>query len=131
MIWAPSPWERKYPPETIPLPVRREGKLDDLGMADDTIIIVTSDHGDLSGDHWCWGKGRYWFDGSLKIPFVIAGGHGKQLDGGPILAGTKYDAPAEEIDTFTTNTANMVSYTILAAIQTRYTTAGMIRHTHR
>ncbi|OGV67209.1 MAG: hypothetical protein A3K19_26195 [Lentisphaerae bacterium RIFOXYB12_FULL_65_16] len=27
---VPAPWDRMYPPESIPLPVRREGELDDL-----------------------------------------------------------------------------------------------------
>ena len=35
-----------------------------------TLIIVTSDHGDQLGDHWQFGKHSY-FDQSLHIPLVI------------------------------------------------------------
>lgn len=44
--------------------------LRESGDYDDTLIIVTSDHGELAGDHWLWGKGG-WFDGAYRIPLVI------------------------------------------------------------
>ena len=40
------------------------------GAYDDTLIIVTSDHGEQLGDHWLWGKGGY-FDASYRIPLMI------------------------------------------------------------
>ncbi len=48
--------------------------LEESGMADDTIIVFTSDHGDLLGAHggliqkWCNA-----FDEALHVPMVIAG----------------------------------------------------------
>ncbi len=37
---------------------------------DDTLVVVTSDHGEQLGDHWCAGK-LAWFDESYHVPLVI------------------------------------------------------------
>ena len=44
--------------------------LKDTGTYDETLIIFTSDHGELLGDHWLFGK-RGHFDESYKIPLII------------------------------------------------------------
>ena len=44
--------------------------LKDAGAWDDTLIIFTSDHAEMMGDHWTLGKGGF-FDGSYHIPLVI------------------------------------------------------------
>lgn len=44
--------------------------LDDLGMADDTIVVVTSDHGEQLGDHWLIEKLGF-FEQSYRIPLII------------------------------------------------------------
>ncbi len=44
--------------------------LKDEGVYDDTIIIFTSDHGDLMGSHNLMGKNS-WFSESFKVPFII------------------------------------------------------------
>ncbi|MBB4230770.1 alkaline phosphatase family protein [Rhizobium mongolense] len=44
--------------------------LKDAGVWDDTIVIFTSDHAEMMGDHWTLGKGGF-FDGSYHIPLVI------------------------------------------------------------
>ncbi len=41
-----------------------------LGHWDDTLVIFTSDHGEMLGEHFCWGKGG-WFDSSYHIPLII------------------------------------------------------------
>ena len=41
--------------------------LDESGLAQNTLVIFTSDHGEELGDHWLIGKGGY-FDGSLPHP---------------------------------------------------------------
>ncbi|MBI9017313.1 MAG: sulfatase [Phycisphaerae bacterium] len=43
--------------------------LDDEGLADDTIVIYTSDQGMFLGEHSLYDK-RWMFDESLKMPFV-------------------------------------------------------------
>ncbi len=40
------------------------------GLAEDTLVVVTSDHGELGGDHWCIGKGG-WFDASFRVPLLV------------------------------------------------------------
>lgn len=44
--------------------------LEAAGIWDDTIIVLTSDHADLMGDHFMLGKGGF-FDGSYHIPLVV------------------------------------------------------------
>lgn len=44
--------------------------LKDRGLWDETIIVFTSDHAEMAGDHWSFGKGGF-FDGSYHIPLVI------------------------------------------------------------
>ena len=40
-----------------------------LDMWDDTVTILTSDHGEMIGDHWLFGKGGY-FDAAYHTPLV-------------------------------------------------------------
>ncbi|MEM7207417.1 MAG: alkaline phosphatase family protein [Pseudomonadota bacterium] len=40
------------------------------GQYENTIIVLTSDHGELLGDHWLFGK-RGYFDSAYHIPLII------------------------------------------------------------
>ena len=40
------------------------------GDWDDTIVVLTSDHAEMMGDHLMLGKGGF-FDGSYHIPLII------------------------------------------------------------
>nr|WP_256515718.1 alkaline phosphatase family protein [Alsobacter ponti] len=44
--------------------------LQQTGEWDETLVVFTSDHGEMLGDHWCWGKGGF-FEGSNHVPLVI------------------------------------------------------------
>lgn len=44
--------------------------LRESGAWDNTMIIFTSDHGEMMGDHWAFGKGGF-YDGSYHVPLVI------------------------------------------------------------
>ncbi|HUX88765.1 MAG TPA: sulfatase-like hydrolase/transferase [Chloroflexota bacterium] len=60
--------------------------LTERGLLDDTLIIFTSDHGDMFGDHGLWHKRRF-YEQSVGVPMVVAGPGvirtpGKQLDAG-------------------------------------------------
>ena len=44
--------------------------LDDEGLADDTIVVFTADHGEMLGSHDRMGK-SIWYEESLGIPFII------------------------------------------------------------
>lgn len=44
--------------------------LKSTGEYDNTLIIFSSDHGEMLGDHWLWGKGG-WYDAAYHIPLII------------------------------------------------------------
>jgi arylsulfatase A-like enzyme len=44
--------------------------LEKIGYSDDTIVIYSSDHGDLMGDHGLLFKGPCPFNGVLQLPFI-------------------------------------------------------------
>jgi arylsulfatase A-like enzyme len=45
-------------------------KLSELGMAEDTIVIFTSDHGDMMGDHGLMLKHGFAYESLIRVPFV-------------------------------------------------------------
>jgi len=52
-----------------------------MGLLEDTLIIFTSDHGDMMGDHHLHRK-TYAYEGSARIPFVIRYPRGLDLPSG-------------------------------------------------
>ncbi|ARO26047.1 sulfatase protein [Rhizobium sp. TAL182] len=44
--------------------------LKDAGAWENTLVVFTSDHAEMAGDHWTLGKGGF-FDGSYHIPLII------------------------------------------------------------
>jgi arylsulfatase len=53
-------------------------ELERLGLREDTLVVYTSDHGELLGDHWSVGKSSF-YDGSARVPCIFswpAGGVG-------------------------------------------------------
>jgi arylsulfatase A-like enzyme len=68
--------------------------LDDLGLAQNTLVIFTSDHGEMLGDHGLHSK-MCLLEGSDHIPLLM------RLPGA-IPAGKVIDAPAGQIDLFAT-----------------------------
>lgn len=48
------------------------GTLREEQILDDTIILITSDHGDMLGDHGFYAK-RMMYEGSAKVPMVLVG----------------------------------------------------------
>jgi len=58
--------------------------LKDTGAWDNTLVVLTTDHGEMMGDHHMFGKGGY-FDGSYHIPLIARdprrpAGHGITVD---------------------------------------------------
>jgi len=47
--------------------------LDETGQAEDTLVVVTTDHGELLGDHQMLFKGPLHYDGLLRVPLVVRG----------------------------------------------------------
>lgn len=48
-------------------------KLNDLGLNEKTILIITADHGEEFWDHEGLGHGRTFYDETVKIPLLILG----------------------------------------------------------
>jgi arylsulfatase A-like enzyme len=46
-------------------------ELEDRNLYDDTLIIVTSDHGELLGDHGLWMKGPFHYEQLVKVPLIM------------------------------------------------------------
>jgi arylsulfatase A-like enzyme len=45
--------------------------LERLGLAENTVVLFTSDHGDLMGDHQLMLKGPYHFQGLIRVPLLL------------------------------------------------------------
>ena len=59
--------------------------LEKSGQSDRTYIILTSDHGDMLGDHWLWAAEGY-FDQAFHVPLIVSdprpvadGGRGRRV----------------------------------------------------
>jgi choline-sulfatase len=49
-------------------------RLDELGLRDDTLVIVTADHGDFAGEHGCVEKwDTVFFDCLVRVPLLMRG----------------------------------------------------------
>ncbi len=64
-------------------------KIDELGLADSTTIIFSSDHGELAMEHQLYYK-MSMYDGSVRVPLIMAGPG--------IIPGRQYDNIASLID---------------------------------
>ena len=69
-------------------------RLEELGLADNTLVIFTSDHGEMLGDHGLHGKTTF-YEGSAHIPLLM------RLPG-IIKAGTVVTAPVSQMDYYAT-----------------------------
>ena len=65
--------------------------LDERGMTDDTIVVLTSDHGEQLGDHWLIEKLGF-FDQSYRIPLII------RWPAGPVSPGRVVEQFTENVD---------------------------------
>ena len=62
-------------------------RLDELGLAGNTVLIFTSDHGDMMGDHGLMLKHGFAYESLIRVPFIwsepdgsVAGGIGGRTD---------------------------------------------------
>jgi len=67
--------------------------LERTGRMEDTMIVLTSDHGDYLGDHWL-GEKDFFHEQSVRIPMII---HDPRTEA-DATRGTVCDAPVESID---------------------------------
>ena len=68
--------------------------LDKSGLADNTIVLFTSDHGYHMGEHGHWQKTTL-FENAARVPLIIAGP-------GVTASGKPTEAPAEMVDFYRT-----------------------------
>ena len=47
--------------------------LEKTGLKDDTLIVLSADHGDCMGSHGLYGK-NVWYEESIRIPLYVGGG---------------------------------------------------------
>ena len=64
------------------------------GSREDTIVVFTSDHGDMHGSHGVYKKQWPW-DESIKVPFLVR--YPRRVAGG-----TRHDFPLSAIDVMPT-----------------------------
>jgi arylsulfatase A-like enzyme len=48
------------------------GTLREEDLLDNTVILLTADHGDMLGDHGLWAK-RLFYEGSARVPMILVG----------------------------------------------------------
>jgi arylsulfatase A-like enzyme len=66
-------------------------RLDDLGILEDTIVVITSDHGEDFFEHGWLSHGTTLYDPALMIPFIIVGADG-------VEAGLRLDCQRSQPD---------------------------------
>ena len=59
-------------------------ELQRLGMADNTLVLFTADHGNMLGDHGRWFKGVQ-YEGSAHVPLLWRGPKGAAENGGKVV----------------------------------------------
>jgi len=69
-------------------------RLDLLGLTDDTLVVVTSDHGDMLGERGLWYK-MVFFERAIRVPLVFAG---------PGIAARRVPDPISHVDLMPTLT---------------------------
>ncbi|TIR43728.1 MAG: phosphonate monoester hydrolase, partial [Mesorhizobium sp.] len=65
------------------------------GSWDDTVVVLTSDHAEMMGDHFMLGKGGF-FDASYHIPLIVRDPRRTEA------AGASIDRFTEAVDVFPT-----------------------------
>ncbi|MCB0971850.1 MAG: sulfatase-like hydrolase/transferase [Acidimicrobiales bacterium] len=67
------------------------------GRLDDTLVVLTSDHGDMMGDHWLVEK-LGWWDESYRVPLIVVDPRAEA----DATRGTVVDAFTESVDVLPT-----------------------------
>jgi len=66
-------------------------KLDELGLAEDTLVVFTTDHGHFYGQHGLVAKGAFHYEDLIRVPFIVR-------QPGRIPAGRRSDALISLVD---------------------------------
>jgi len=46
-------------------------ELDRLGLADNTAVVYTADHGEMMSEHGAWTKGHQGYDATVRVPLML------------------------------------------------------------
>ena len=65
--------------------------LERTGQLEDTIVVFTSDHGEMLGDHGIYLKGPFFYEPAIRVPFIVS------WPGG-IAGGRRSEALVEGVD---------------------------------
>ncbi len=84
-------------------------------VGDDVIVVFTSDHGDILGDHNLFSKGLYAYEGNTRVPLIL-----KNKEMGP----SKYNHIVQSIDILPT-LCNMVGISTNNRMQGRNLTKAI------
>ena len=67
--------------------------LDGQGLSASTLVVLTSDHGDMAGDHWLVEKCGYW-DENFHVPLIVR----DPSSPADATRGLVVDEPTESVD---------------------------------
>ena len=67
--------------------------LERSGAWDDTVVIFTSDHGDMCGSHGLRSKGPFVYDEIMQVPCYV-----KPAAGAPVAAGSRSESLSSHVD---------------------------------
>ena len=82
-IWANSSFSARAiadkvecPVHPFPLPIRTPEPAPvsrhELGLAEDTVIVFSTDHGHFFGQHGLVSKGAFHYEDMIKVPFIVS-----------------------------------------------------------
>lgn len=83
-------------------------KLDALGLAEETLVVFTSDHGHLYGQHGLIAKGAFHYEDLIKVPMIVR-------QPGAVAAGVESDSLQSLVDyapTFLAATGQEIPFTM-------------------
>ncbi len=65
--------------------------LERTGQRENTLVIFTSDHGEMLGDHGIYLKGPFFYEPAVRVPFIVSWPRG-------VVAGRRSEALVEAVD---------------------------------
>ena len=94
------------------------------GLADNTVVIFTSDHGDMLGDHGLMTKGAYFYDACTRVPMIVRNPGGQPTrETAPVqlhdIAGTCLQLAGQSHEQVRTWSADGVSLLDMPALNSR------------
>lgn len=73
------------------------GRMESDGLLDNTVIVYTTDHGEMAGEHGQWWKNG-WYEGCTRVPLIISLPEHRQASGAP----ERCRVPVAQVDLFPT-----------------------------